>query len=403
MEEKKNTEEIETKCRAKHIMEEFVTVGGKKLRKGYTTGTCAAAASKAAVSMLVSGKIIQEIDIDTPAGIKLKLPVSDAHLDYKFAECSIVKDGGDDPDITSGLKVFSRVELIEDNEDNQVIVKAGEGIGRVTLPGLKVEVGKPAINPAPMKMIHNSVREVLPHDKGVIVTLSVPGGQEIAKKTYNPKLGIVGGISIIGTKGIVEPMSEEAWKEALALELNVLRNKGYKTCVFVFGNYGEEFAISKLGIEKERIIKISNFVGFMLDKAVEYGIRNILFVGHIGKLIKVAAGIFHTHSRVADARMEILTAYGALEGASIEVVRKIYSCKTTGEAISIIESNGLNRIYERISCNVSKRCIEYTYGKINVGTVLFNEDNNLLFIDKEANEIISDLNEMASELKPLRT
>jgi cobalt-precorrin-5B (C1)-methyltransferase len=387
---KKSAQEIEIK----HKLDEFVTVGGRRLRKGYTTGTCAAAASKAATTMLVLGKIIQEIDIDTPAGISLKLPVSDISLNSRFVECSIVKDGGDDPDITSGLKIYSRVEL---TEDGQISVNAGEGIGRVTLPGLKVEVGKPAINPVPMQMIHDAVRTVLPHGKGAVVTLWVPGGQEVAKKTYNPKLGIEGGISIIGTKGIVEPMSEDAWKEALALELNVLRSKGYRTCVFVFGNYGEEFAVNSLGIERERIIKISNFVGCMLDRAVECGIENILLVGHMGKLIKVAAGIFHTHSRVADARMEILTAYSALEGASVEVIRKIYACRTTGEAALIIDFYGLDGIYERISCNASKKCMEYTYEKVSVGTVLFNEDNRLLFVDRVGNEIISKLSKMLRE------
>ncbi|NSW91383.1 MAG: cobalamin biosynthesis protein CbiD [Firmicutes bacterium] len=369
-------------------MNEYVMIAGRKLKKGYTTGTCAAAAAKAAVTVLVTGKILEKISIDTPAGIRLEIPLADVLLEDGFAECSVVKDGGDDPDVTSGLKIFAKAEL---TMDEIVEIRAGEGIGTVTLPGLKVEVGKPAINPVPMQMIREAVAQVLPPGKGAIITLRVPGGEEVAKKTYNPKLGIIGGISIIGTKGIVEPMSEEAWKEALALELNVLRNKGFSSCVFTFGNYGEDFAVNELGIQKDRVMKISNFIGFMLDKAVDCRIESILVVGHLGKLVKVAGGIFHTHSRMADARMEILAAYAGLEGASTEVIRKIYACKTTGEAAFVIDTKGLGKVYERITENASRRCIDYTHGKVFVGTVLFNEENRLLYMDEKADKIIREL------------
>lgn len=368
--------------------DDYVTVGGRRLRKGYTTGTCAAAAAKAAAYMLVSGKVPDKVRVEIPSGARLELPLSDMLLGENFAECSVVKDGGDDPDVTTGLKIFARVEL---TGDGRISVEAGRGIGRVTLPGLKVEVGKPAINPVPMEMIARSVSEVLPEGKGAVITLSVPGGEEAAKKTYNPKLGIVGGISIIGTKGIVEPMSEEAWKEALALELNVLRNKGCSSCVFVFGNYGEDFAVNSLGVRKDRIIKIGNFVGYMLDRAAEYGFEGVLLIGHLGKLVKVAAGIFHTHSRTADARREILTAYAGLEGAFQEVLRRIYACRTTGEAALIIESEGLAGIYERIARNASERCGDYTYDKVKIGIALFNESNRLLHMDGRAEEIVMKL------------
>jgi len=369
-------------------MDEYVTIAGKRLRKGYTTGSCAAAAAKAATYMAAAGKITDGISIDTPSGIVLKLQICDAILNDKYAECSVVKDGGDDPDVTTGLKIFARAEL---TKDGSIAVKAGEGVGRVTLPGLKVDVGSPAINPVPMKMIIEEVSSVLTEGRGAVITLWIPGGEEIARKTYNPKLGIVGGISIIGTKGIVEPMSEEAWKEALAMELSVLVNKGHTSCVFVFGNYGEDFAANDLNIPKERVVKVSNFIGFMLDKAAEYGIKNVLLVGHLGKLVKVAGGIFHTHSRVADARMEILAAYAGLEGAEIKTIREIYACKTTGEAASVIDKEGLEKIYERIAANVSEKCTDYTYGKVFIGTVLFNEDNRLLNKDAKADKVIKEL------------
>lgn len=367
-------------------MNDFVIVNGRKFRKGYTTGSCAAAASKAAAAMLQTGKPLQSIEIDTPAGVRLNLPVADIEFLHESVRCSVVKDGGDDPDMTSGLKVFAEAKFTADSD---ISITTGEGIGIVTLPGLKVEVGKPAINPVPMQMIIKEVKEVLSDGKGVNIILSVPGGDDVAKKTYNPKLGIVGGISILGTSGIVTPMSEEAWKESVALELSIAASRGYKKIVYTFGNYGESFAVNDLGIDHNRIIKISNFIGYMLDKALEYEIEEILLIGHLGKLVKVAAGIFHTHSRVADARMEILAAYSALEGASNEITAEIYNCRTTEAAAVIIKENGLTGVFKRIVDNSSRRCSERLFNKIKVGTILFNEDNTLLAQDQCAKEIMS--------------
>ena len=369
-------------------MDDFVVVNGKKYRKGYTTGSCAAAASKAAVSMLISGGVLDYVVIDTPAGIRLTLPVSDITFLDGSAKCAVIKDGGDDPDVTSGLKIFAEAKFTEAVGVN---LKTGEGIGMVTLTGLRVEVGKPAINPVPMKMIMKEVQEILPVEKGVEITLSVPGGEEVSKKTYNPKLGIIGGISILGTTGIVEPMSEEAWKESLALELKQVASRGCKTVVFIFGNYGDSFVKGKLNIANTSIVKISNFVGFMLDRAVEYGFEKILLAGHLGKLIKVAAGIFHTHSRVADARMEIMAAYASLEGATTEIVSKIYECTTTEAAAQIIDANGLKAVYQRIASNASKRCDEYTFGKIKTAIILFNANEEILASDMNANELLEEL------------
>ena len=366
-------------------MESYVVINGKKYRKGYTTGSCAAAAAKAAVYMLFSGRLLDTVAIDTPAGVRLELPLVEKKSGKSSFSCAVVKDGGDDPDITTGLKIYACARL---SPEPGIQVRAGEGIGIVTLPGLKVEVGKPAINPVPMRMILKEAGEVLPEGQGVEILFSVPGGEEVAKKTYNPRLGITGGISILGTTGIVEPMSEEAWKDSLALELNLMAAKGMKRAVYTFGNYGENFALSKLEVPEEQVITTSNFVGFMLDKAVEKGFEEIVLVGHLGKLVKVAAGIFHTHSRVADARLEILTAYASLEGCPGEVLREIYECRTTDAAAAIINAQGLTGVYDRLVSNVAKRCSEYTFGKIRVGAVLFNADDTLLAIDRNAEEIL---------------
>lgn len=367
-------------------MTAYVHVNGKRLRKGYTTGACAAGAAKAAVLMLISGNAVERVGIDTPADVRLILPVTDSSILPEKVRCSVVKDGGDDPDVTSGLRIFAEAAW---KESPGIDVQAGEGIGIVTLPGLKVAPGKPAINPIPMRMILKEVGEVLPHHRGVSVRLSVPGGAEAALKTYNPRLGIIGGISIIGTSGIVNPMSEEAWKEAMALELQVMKAKGAEPVVFVFGNYGANYAGNKLGLDGGRIIKISNFVGYMLDKALEAGIEKILLVGHTGKLVKVAAGIFHTHSRVADARMEILSAYAALEGAARETVSGIFECKNTEAALEILKTRGLS-VSARITANASQRCMEYCYGKIKVGSILFHEDDSPPAMDNNALELMEE-------------
>ncbi|HHW47629.1 MAG TPA: cobalamin biosynthesis protein CbiD [Clostridiaceae bacterium] len=371
-------------------MDDCVVIGGKRYRKGYTTGSCAAAAAKAAAYMLVSGKALCTVEIDTPAGKRLKLDVNNIEIAENFTKCSVTKDGGDDPDVTNGLKVFAEASPCK---LPGISVVAGEGIGRVTLPGLKVPVGQPAINPVPMKMILKEVGEVLPQGMGVEIKLSVPGGREVAEKTYNPRLGIVGGISILGTSGIVVPMSEEAWKESLALDLSILAAKGSKKAVFIFGNYGEAFVTGKLQLNSGLIIKISNFAGFMLDKAVEYGFEKLIIAGHPGKLVKIAAGIFHTHSRVADARMEIMAAYSALEGAPQQVVSSIYQCRTTEAAMDIINKSGLKGVYKRIVENAAERCMEYTFKKIRVGAVMFDAADNLLAMDRVAEELIEEFKE----------
>ncbi|HBE76767.1 MAG TPA: cobalamin biosynthesis protein CbiD, partial [Firmicutes bacterium] len=272
-----------------------------------------------------------------------------------------------------------------------VVIEAGEGIGRVTLPGLKIPVGRPAINPMPLQMIETEVRRVLPRDKGARIILSVPGGTELAERTFNSKLGIVGGISILGTTGIVEPMSQEALKESLALKLSVMSSQGFTRAAFVFGNYGENFARRTLGIDGEYIVKTGNYLGFMLDKALEYGFREILIIGHLGKLIKVAAGIFQTHSRVADARAEILCAYVALAGAPQAVAAEIYQCPTTEAAVEVMERCGICEVYPQITARVVKRCQEYVYQKIKIGAVLFNDAEHLLAMDGAAEKIIKEL------------
>lgn len=347
------------------MKERYRLVGGKKLRYGYTTGSTAAGAAKSAVYMLFNKEEINTVIIDTPIGQRLALEVLNTYRSAQGVSCAVRKDGGDDPDITDGLEIYA---LAERAQAGELILEAGEGVGRVTRKGLAVPPGKPAINPVPEKMILQAIREVLPKGEGVKVTISIPGGEEKARQTLNPKLGVVGGLSILGTTGIVRPMSDEAYRESLALELSTLQAEGIKEAVFCPGNYGRDFARDNLALPEQLIVITSNFIGYMLDSARHYGIKRILMVGHAGKLVKVAAGIFNTHSRVADGRLETLAANYIKHYSNIDIARKIMAANTIEEAAGLIdEPDFFNLLAEEIK----RRCRERTKGEIELEVVIF--------------------------------
>lgn len=368
-------------------MAEYVRFGNKKLRKGYTTGTSAAGAAKAGALFLLHDEPLTEILISLPQGKTAKLPLSLCEKKGDTATCAIIKDGGDDPDITTGLAIVAEVTL---SNSGHITIEGGKGVGRVTQKGLKIPPGQAAINPVPREMIKTNLLEVLPKDIGAEVVISVPQGEQIAKKTFNPKLGIEGGISILGSTGIVNPMSEDALMESIGLELNLLKEKGYENIIYAFGNYGMDFLRSQ-GIDESGVVKISNYIGFMLEEALDKGIKKILLSGHIGKLVKVAGGIFNTHSRKADGRLEILTAYAALEGADKNTCEEIFNSKTTSAAVEIIEREHLTHIYQRIVENAAKRAESYVYNEIEIGVILFGDDNRMLYMDKKAKIFLEEL------------
>lgn len=359
---------------------DYVVFDKQKLKKGYTTGTCAAAAAKACVKLL-KGESFEHVSVDTAEG-KLNIPVKKLRIENEIAHCTVIKYAGDDPDVTDGAEICAEVIL---NDTGKIEVTAGVGIGIVTLSGLKIEVGKPAINPVPMKMIKYEVSKVLEHGKGASIKISVPNGENIAKKTFNPKLGIVGGISILGTTGIVTPMSEEAYRESLLIPMNMLHKNGIDRAVFIFGEYGKDF-LSTLKISKKICITVSNFIGYMLDNAEMLDFKNILIIGHIGKLIKVSAGIFQTHSKIADCRMEILAAYAGIVGADTSTIKKIYECVTTNAAVEIVDKNNLNQIYNITVNNVKSKAESRV--NMNIEAMMFGDNNRLLAITDGVNDFI---------------
>ena len=368
-------------------MEEYVYIDGKKYRRGYTTGSCATAASKAATYMLLTKKKIKTINIDTPKGIPLTLDVQNISLNNDYVECSIKKDGGDDIDATHTMDIYAKAEIIDRGNGEDIIVCGGYGIGVVTKKGLSVEVGKAAINPTPMKMINYEIRKVIGEDisatlgegKSLKITISAPKGEEIAKKTFNPRLGIIGGISIIGTTGIVEPMSDEGWKKSLSIELKMKKEQGLDKIILVPGNHGEQFIREKLNLDMKYVVRTSNFIGYMLKEAQRMGYKKILMAGHIGKFIKLSAGIFNTHSKVADARSEILISNLALMKAPYDLLEKINECLTAEEAVEVINENNYTEFYDKVSNKCRYKVKQYLGDDdTEVEVIMFSMDKTLL-------------------------
>lgn len=321
----------------------------RNLKRGYTTGSTAAGASKLAVYTLFNRKKLEDISISLPKGLEIEIETGYSVLKSDYVKTFAIKNYSDDPDITRGIKIYA--EAVKSDLPG-IIIEAGVGIGIVTKKGLKVPVGEPAINPEPYKMIINEIEKVLPKGEGVVVTLSIPEGAEIAKKTFNPKLGIVGGISILGTTGIVEPMSEEAFKEALKVEMNVSHYNNPGVQLFVFGNYGVDF-LNRYNISKDRVLKTSNFIGFMAKSAGELGIKRVLITGHAGKMVKVAYGMDNTHSKYGDNRMQSI-ADNCFHNSDY-IKEALLRCNTTDEAVELLERENLvKEVFDRIN----SRCVD---------------------------------------------
>ena len=353
-------------------MEEYIVRAGKRLRLGYTTGSCAAAAAKAAAWMLLTGRRREQIGLTTPGGVRLELAVRAIELGAGQVSCAIEKDPGDDPDVTRGTLIFAAVSK---RDGPGVWIDGGAGVGRVTRPGLDQPVGAAAINSVPRKMIRENVGEVcraLDYRGGLSVVISAPEGEALAKKTFNPRLGIAGGISILGTTGIVEPMSEQALVDTIRLELSQRRAGGAEYVLLTPGNYGAEFIRTSLGLDPERAVQTSNFIGESLDLCRELGFRGALLVGHIGKLVKLAGGIMNTHSRMADCRTELFCAHAALCGASQATCRALMDAATTDACLDILDAENLREpVLESLLQAIQLHLDRRVAGAFRVGAVLF--------------------------------
>lgn len=369
-------------------LEHYIRSGQRRLRCGYTTGTCAALAAGGAASLLLLGEAPERLSLVTPKGLAVEAAPEGLRYEGDAAVCGVRKDGGDDADATHGLVVVARVEK---SPGPGVRIHGGEGVGRVTKPGLDQPVGAAAINRVPRQMVEAQARAVCAkagYAGGLEITLSIPGGREAAQKTFNPALGVEGGLSILGTSGIVEPMSQQALVDTIALELNQAAALGAEDLILIPGNYGEEF-LRQHPLGGAPVVKVSNFIGDALDLAAGHPFRQVLLVGHIGKLVKLAGGVMNTHSRYADCRAELFCAHAACCGASRQVCLELLQAATADRCIEILDGAGLRepvlrRLLEAIQLHLDRR----VQGKYRVGAVLFSNTYGLLGQTEPGREII---------------
>ena len=401
----------------------YIYKNQKKLRWGYTTGTCAAAASLAAAVMLLRGRRMEQVSLTTPKGVRLDLEVEEMETGENCVCCGVRKDAGDDPDVTDGLMVYSQVRLpdadsggagdareagdnteagddrndcgdyVYEKDGLRLILSGGVGVGRVTQCGLSCEVGKAAINPVPRQMIFEQVAGVCRESgfKGVLsIEIRVPEALKVADKTFNSRLGIQGGISILGTSGMVEPMSETALLDTIRLELRQRIRKGEKNLLVTPGNYGESFVDTVLGLGLGQAVKCSNFIGSTIDMAVEEGAESILLIGHGGKLIKLAAGIMNTHSSWADGRMEILAAHGAACGAKRELVEQIMEAVTVDEGLRLLETeDGLReQVMKRVMARLEQYVKRRAGGRLRAEVIVFTNERGILGATTGADDML---------------
>lgn len=378
----------------------YVIRGNKKMRFGYTTGSCAAAACKGATEILLGGKLQETVTLMTPKGILLTLELKDIQIETDKVTCAIRKDAGDDPDTTNGILVYATVEK---TKEQGITLDGGIGVGRVTKAGLSQKIGEAAINPVPKSMILRAATEIAEkydYEGGLKIIIAVPEGVEIGKKTFNPRLGIVGGISILGTSGIVEPMSEAALVQSIRVEMKQHFSQGEEHLLVTPGNYGADYLREHMDLPYEKNIKCSNYVGETIDMAIDMGVKGILFIAHIGKFVKVAAGIMNTHSHSADARMEVLASNAIRAGAPLECAKEILNASTTDEALDILNryqmtQGTMKEVLDRIQFYLNHR----SYEQILLGAVVFSNTCGYLGQTADAAKLIEKINIQNKRIK----
>ncbi|MBQ2831510.1 cobalt-precorrin-5B (C(1))-methyltransferase CbiD [Methanobrevibacter sp.] len=343
---------------------------------GVTTGTVATACSLAALDAIIESPDIACVKVETPKKT-LDIIIDECKLLSSFkAQAVAHKNPYNDPDVTVNLDIIATVELLDKTaEESNVVITGGEGVGKVTKPGLQIPIGDYAINPVPRSMIVKNLEDKIPDGKIAKVVISIPEGKNIARKTMNPKLGIVDGISVLGTTGIARSMSSEAYKNSIVKQIDVAIASEIEDLVFVPGNIGEKLALKKLDVAKEQIIQTGNYVGFMFEEAENRGITKFTYFGHMGKLIKVAGGIFDTKHAVADGRREIMVTHAALCGVDRENLQKLYDSKTTDDMMDILNEVGLSlEVSNSIASAIHERCMQR-----------FDLDLNVILVDMEGN------------------
>ena len=362
------------------LEEYYIIKNNKKMRYGYTTGSSATAAAKAAVKMLLSKEVVNTVSLMTPKGILLNLEILHINIEENQVSCAVKKDGGDDPDMTNGLEIFA---LVKKTKQVGVFIDGGEGVGRITKNGLEQPIGNAAINQVPRRMITKEVEEICSqyeYEGGISVLIFVPKGEEIAKKTFNPKLGIV------------EPMSEAALIRSIGVEMRQRIANGSEYLLVTPGNYGSSYLKEELKLPLAESLKCSNYVGETVDMAVDMGAKGILFVAHLGKFVKVAGGIMNTHSRSANARAELMAANAIRAGASLETAKQILDTVTTDEAVQIAKEAGiLKGLMQEITGRIEESLNHRSYGRLVCGAVIFSNEHGYLGQTEHADMLMREI------------
>lgn len=327
-------------------------VDGKSMRMGYTTGTCTVAATQAAITSLESGETVDLVRVQVPAGDVLAIETREISRSHECATYSVIKDSGDDPDITDGMELQVTVEK---TEDGKITWRKGKGVGVFTEDSLFGTAGELAINPVPKKEITKILEEH--KGEGIAIEINIPEGEALARKTFNPRLGIVGGLSILGTSGLVRPMSKDAYVATINMELESLKHLGVESIVLTPGHYGEKYA--KKHYENYRVVQVSNYFGDALCLARDKGFQKIIVLGHIGKMAKLAIGIFQTHSAVADGRMEALAYYLFKMNAPRDFIESVEKEVTAERALIRCREEGYGDILEVMERGIEERVKRY--------------------------------------------
>jgi len=367
------------------------------LRRGYTTGTCAAAAAKAAAIAFFTGRKIKEVQTILPAGEAVTLPVYRCEIGKDTATASVIKDAGDDPDVTNGAEIIAEIQgqgpRVKGQGDKafqftvhslQFTVYGGKGVGIVTKPGLAIPIGEPAINPVPRKMIEESVKEAVGYlnselrtpNSELYLTLSVPDGEEIAKKTMNARLGITGGISILGTTGIVEPLSLSAYRHSIVCALDVAVASGCREIVFSTGRSSEKVAEKEIKLPEEAFILVGDHMGFALKevRSQKSRVKKITIVGQFGKFSKLAAGHFETHCSDSNIELAFLAKLANNAGAKKSIIENIKNANTARQVFFILKEQGLEKVFRMVCKRVKEKSAEIA--GIDMGCMLvgYNEE-----------------------------
>jgi len=349
------------------------------LRTGFTTGTCATAASVAAVLSIINQKKTDSVDVLLPKKSRIKININNCEFEKNKARCSVIKDAGDDPDVTHGAEIVVDLELTP--KPNSIEIDGGEGVGRVTKPGIGLDIGQAAINPTPRKMIIENLTEVgkeILEKNGIKVIISVPKGRELGPKTDNPRIGIVDGISILGTSGIVMPYSTASFAAAIRLQLDVVISMGDDTVVLTTGGRSEDFARNVFDLPDHSFIQFGDFSGHVISQCAKKGIGKAYVGGFIGKFAKMATGVKQTHVKGSKVDMNFLSELAKKCKANENVVQQIKYANTAREVQEIIFFHEIEGFFDLICSEVHKQMRSHSENKIPIEIILFNFDGNVL-------------------------